>query len=91
MKLLPKSIVHQYKNCILNVHPALLPKFGGKGYYGKKIHEAVIESGAKESGVSVHFEDEKYDHGKIIAQKKVEIQIEDTADTLAELIKNKNI
>jgi len=86
MKLLPKSIVHQYKNRILNIHPALLPQFGGKGFYGIKVHQAVIASGAKESGVTVHFVDEEYDHGQIIAQEKVEILNEDTPQTLAERI-----
>ena len=86
MKLLPKSIVHQYQNRILNVHPALLPQFGGKGFYGIKIHEAVIASGAEKSGVTVHFVDEEYDHGKIIAQTQVEVRIEDTVETLAERI-----
>ena len=83
MKLLPKRIVHQYQNRILNIHPALLPQFGGKGFYGLKVHEAVIASGAEESGVTVHFVDEKYDHGKIIIQKKVAVRTEDTAETLA--------
>jgi len=86
MKLIPKSIVHQYQNRILNVHPALLPQFGGKGFYGIKVHEAVIQSGAEVSGVTVHFVDEDYDHGKIIAQKKIEVRTEDTAKTLAEQV-----
>ena len=86
MKLLPKSIVQQYKNRILNVHPALLPQFGGKGFYGIKVHQAVIASGAKESGVTVHFVDEEYDHGQIIAQEKIEVLNEDTPETLAERI-----
>ena len=88
MKLLPKSIIHQYQNCILNVHPALLPKFGGKGFYGRKVHEAVIASGAEESGVTVHFVDEEYDHGKIIAQEIVAVRSEDTAETLAKRVLN---
>ena len=86
MNLLPKSIVHQYKNSILNVHPALLPHFGGKGFYGIKVHEAVVASGVEESGVTVHFVDEEYDHGKIIAQEKVKVLSEDTAETLAERV-----
>jgi len=86
MNLLPKRIVHQYKNCILNVHPALLPHFGGKGFYGIKVHEAVVASGVEESGVTVHFVDEEYDHGKIIAQEKVKVLSEDTAETLAERV-----
>ena len=86
INLLPKSIVHQYKNCILNVHPALLPHFGGKGFYGIKVHEAVVASGVEESGVTVHFVDEEYDQGKIIAQEKVKVLSEDTAETLAERV-----
>ncbi len=83
MKRLPKSIVHKYHNKILNIHPALLPHFGGKGFYGIKVHEAVIASGTEESGVTVHFVDEKYDQGKIIVQEKVKVYRTDTAETLA--------
>ena len=83
MKLLPKSIVHKYYNRVLNIHPALLPHFGGKGFYGMKVHEAVIASGTEESGVTVHFVDEKYDQGKIIVQEKVKVYRTDTAETLA--------
>ena len=86
MKLLPKSIVHQYQNRILNIHPAPLPQFGGKGFYGIKVHEAVIASGTKESAVTVHFVDEYYDHGKIIAQKKIEVRNGETAESLAERV-----
>ena len=86
MKLLPKRIVKEYKDRILNIHPALLPQFGGKGFYGMKVHEAVIEAGAAESGVTVHLVDEEYDHGKIIAQKKVKVQSGDTAKTLAKRV-----
>ena len=86
MNLLPTSIVHQYKSCILNIHPALLPHFGGKGFYGIKVHEAVVASGVEESGVTVHFVDEEYDQGKIIAQEKVKVLSEDTAETLAERV-----
>ncbi len=68
------------------MHPALLPQFGGKGFYGIKIHEAVIASGCEESGVTIHFVDEEYDHGEIIAQKKVEIQTEDTPEILAKKV-----
>ena len=86
MKLLPKRIVKEYKDRILNIHPALLPQFGGKGFYGMKVHEAVIEAGAAESGVTVHLVDEEYDHGKIIAQKKVTVRSGDTAKTLAKRV-----
>jgi phosphoribosylglycinamide formyltransferase len=86
MKLLPKNIVNQYQNCILNIHPALLPKFGGKGFYGIKVHEKVIASGVSNSGATVHFVDEEYDHGKIIAQESIEVRNEDTVETLAERV-----
>ena len=86
LKLLPKSIIHNYQNKIMNIHPALLPQFGGKGFYGNKVHEAVIESGIKKSGVTIHFVDEKYDHGKIIAQQTVEVQSDDTIEKLAKKV-----
>ena len=86
IKLLPIRIVNEYKDRILNIHPALLPQFGGKGFYGIKVHEAVIDAGAAESGVTVHLVDEEYDHGKIIAQKKVKVQSGDTAITLAKRV-----
>ena len=88
MKLLSNRIVKQYQNRILNIHPALLPQFGGKGFYGIKVHEAVIASGTKESGATVHFVDEEYDHGKIIAQEKVEIRSNDTVETLEKRVLN---
>ena len=72
MKLLSRKIVEKYDNCILNIHPALLPKFGGKGFYGMKVHEAVLESGVEESGATVHLVNENYDEGQIIAQKKID-------------------
>ena len=86
MKMIPTNIVDHFKNCILNIHPALLPNFGGKGFYGMKIHEAVIQSNALESGATVHFVDNKYDHGPIIAQQKVMILNTDNAETLSEKV-----
>ena len=86
MKMIPKNIVDHFKNCILNIHPALLPNFGGKGFYGMKIHEAVIQSNAAESGATVHFVDNKYDHGPIIAQQKVLILNTDDAGILAKKV-----
>ena len=86
MKKIPSNIIKRYSNRIINIHPALLPQFGGKGFYGIKVHEAVIQSGAEVSGVTVHFVDEDYDHGKIIAQKKIKVRSEDTAKTLAEQV-----
>ncbi len=67
----------------INIHPALLPDFGGPGMYGHKVHEAVLRSGRKESGCTVHYCDNQYDHGKIILQKKVPVMAGDTPDSLA--------
>ncbi len=86
MKKIPLPVVEKYKNKILNIHPALLPAFGGKGMYGKNVHKAVIEYGAKITGVTVHVVDEKYDHGPIVMQKTVDVQDNDTPDTLAERV-----
>ena len=83
MKMLPPEFVKQYENKILNIHPGLLPEFGGKGFFGMRVHEAVINSGKRESGATVHFVDEIYDHGPIILQKKVEVLETDTAESLA--------
>jgi phosphoribosylglycinamide formyltransferase 1 len=73
LKLIPAGLIAQYKNRIINIHPALLPSFGGKGMYGLNVHKAVFESSAKVSGASVHFVDDTYDTGKIIAQQCVDI------------------
>ena len=86
MKMIPENIVAHFKNCILNIHPALLPNFGGKGFFGMKVHKAVIQSHATESGATVHFVDEKYDHGPIVVQEKVTIKVDDTANSLAEKV-----
>lgn len=82
MKKLSPSVVRKFKNKIINIHPGLLPKFGGKGMFGIRVHEAVIKSGAKTTGVSVHLVDEKYDHGPIIFQKEVPVKKNDTPETL---------
>ena len=73
----------RYERKVLNIHPALLPEFGGKGYYGRRVHEAVLASGAKESGCTVHFADHDYDHGPVVLQKRVPVKPDDTPDTLA--------
>lgn len=86
MKMIPPNFVKQYENKILNIHPGLLPEFGGKGFYGMKVHEAVLKSGAEYSGATVHFVDEKYDHGPIIAQRKVKLLETDTVEVLAERV-----
>jgi len=83
LKLVHSSVVARFRGRMINVHPALLPAFGGSGMYGHRVHEAVLASGAKESGATVHFVDEAFDRGAIIAQEKVPVQKGDTAETLA--------
>jgi phosphoribosylglycinamide formyltransferase-1 len=73
----------RYQNRVLNIHPALLPRFGGHGMYGHRVHEAVLAAGETESGCTVHLADNQYDHGPIIAQARVPIQADDTPNTLA--------
>ena len=84
-KLGPRMLA-EFKDRIINVHPALLPAFGGKGYYGRKVHEAVLEAGVKYSGATVHFVDENYDRGPIILQRPVPVLQGDTPETLAERV-----
>ncbi|TET45274.1 phosphoribosylglycinamide formyltransferase [candidate division TA06 bacterium] len=83
MKKRGPKFLSAFKNRILNIHPALLPKFGGKGFYGMRVHEAVLAAEEKESGVTVHIVDEKYDHGSILAQKRVPVLPDDAPETLA--------
>jgi formyltetrahydrofolate-dependent phosphoribosylglycinamide formyltransferase len=82
----PEVLVRAYPKAIINIHPALLPKYGGKGMYGTRVHEAVIEAGEKESGITIHWVNEHYDEGAIIFQAKCSIDATDTADTLANKI-----
>ena len=82
LKLLPAQIVRAYPRRILNIHPALLPKYGGPGMYGHFVHEAVLASGDKETGPSVHLVDEIFDHGKILAQVRIPVRPDDTPETL---------
>lgn len=84
--LIPDLIIKQYSNKIINIHPALLPKYGGKGMYGSFVHEAVIKAGEKESGITIHFVNENYDEGTTIFQAKCKIEKEETPDTLASKI-----
>ena len=83
---IPEALVKAYPGRIVNIHPALLPKYGGKGMYGQFVHEAVIAAGDKESGITIHYVDEHYDHGDPIRQVKVLIEPEDTPETLAKKI-----
>jgi formyltetrahydrofolate-dependent phosphoribosylglycinamide formyltransferase len=83
LKLVPADVIARYPGRVLNIHPALLPAFGGKGMYGRRVHEAVLASGARESGATVHLVDEVYDRGAILGQARVPVLPGDTPDTLA--------
>lgn len=83
LKLVPAAVVSRFRGRMINIHPALLPDFGGPGMYGHRVHEAVLASGAKESGVTVHLVDEVFDRGEILAQEKVPVLPEDTPESLA--------
>ncbi|MDR0755122.1 MAG: phosphoribosylglycinamide formyltransferase [Prevotellaceae bacterium] len=84
--LVPESIIHLYNNRIVNIHPALLPDYGGKGMYGNNVHKAVIADGKKESGITIHYVNENYDDGDIIFQAKCAISDTDTPETLAQKV-----
>ncbi|RBP44083.1 phosphoribosylglycinamide formyltransferase [Garciella nitratireducens] len=86
MSILDKEIVKAFPNAIMNIHPSLIPSFCGKGYYGKKVHQAVLEYGVKLTGVSVHFVDEGADTGPIILQEAVKVKQEDTVESLAQRV-----
>lgn len=83
---IPFVLIQSYQNKIINIHPALLPKFGGKGMYGKTVHEAVISSGEKISGITIHYVDGIYDHGKIIFQARCKVDENERVETLAKKI-----
>jgi phosphoribosylglycinamide formyltransferase-1 len=76
-------IPEDYRSRVINIHPALLPAFGGKGMYGHFVHEAVLRARAKTSGCTVHFVDDQYDHGPIVGRREVEVRADDTPETLA--------
>jgi formyltetrahydrofolate-dependent phosphoribosylglycinamide formyltransferase len=81
--LSPFRVRGRYAGRVINVHPALIPAFSGRGFYGHRVHEAVLESGVKLTGATVHFADDEYDHGPIILQEAVPVRDDDTPDTLA--------
>jgi phosphoribosylglycinamide formyltransferase 1 len=83
LKLVPAPVIAAYRGRIINIHPALLPAFGGKGMYGRRVHQAVLASGAKETGATVHLVDEAYDRGAVLAQARVPILPGDTPDRLS--------
>ncbi len=82
MVVVPPMIIQKYRNCIINIHPSLIPSFCGKGYYGLHVHEAALKKGVKVSGATVHFVDEGTDTGPIIMQKAVEVKPDDTPEVL---------
>ncbi len=84
--LIPKKIVNNYKNKILNIHPAILPKYGGKGMYGDNVHKAVLENNEQKSGITIHYVNEKYDEGDIIFQDFCKINKNETIESLAKKI-----
>jgi len=86
MKKLGEKTLARYAGAILNIHPALLPKFGGQGMYGIRVHEAVLAAGEDESGITIHLVDEEYDRGAIIAQEKVAVLPGDNPQSLAERV-----
>jgi phosphoribosylglycinamide formyltransferase 1 len=83
LKLVPAPVIARFRDRILNIHPALLPAFGGKGMYGHRVHEAVLASGARESGATLHLVDEAYDRGPVLAQARVPVLPDDTPGRLA--------
>lgn len=84
--LIPENLIRPFAGRIINIHPALLPAYGGKGMYGQKVHEAVIAAGERFSGISIHYVNEVYDAGNIILQKQVRVEPQDTAASLAQKI-----
>ncbi len=84
--LIPENLIGAFPNGIINIHPALLPKYGGKGMYGLRVHETVLESGDSESGITIHYVNPEYDEGKIIFQAKCKIDPDDDPESLAQKI-----
>ncbi|HLP51926.1 MAG TPA: phosphoribosylglycinamide formyltransferase [Chitinophagales bacterium] len=83
LQLIPAFLIKKFENRIINIHPALLPKHGGKGMYGKKVHEAVLTANDTETGITIHYVNERYDEGKAILQKAVAVGTTDNAETIA--------
>ena len=88
LKRIPPKVINEYAGRIINIHPALLPAFGGEGMYGSRVHEAVIAAGVQETGVTVHLVDDEYDRGPVIAQWHIPIHESDTSDSLAARVLN---
>lgn len=86
LKMLGPKTLTEFKGRILNIHPSLLPKFGGKGMFGRHVHNAVIAAGDKETGITIHHVSDRYDDGEIVAQSRVPVETDDTTDTLAQRV-----
>lgn len=84
--LIPEKLIQLYPNRIINIHPALLPKYGGKGMYGMNVHRAVKEMGEQETGITIHVVNEEYDKGEILLQQKVEVSEMDTPESIAQKV-----
>lgn len=84
--LVPQNLVHAFSNKIINIHPALLPKYGGKGMWGNHVHEAVVQNKETESGITIHLVNEHYDQGKVLFQANCQVKPQDTADDVAQKI-----
>ena len=87
MKLIGPKTIQAAHGCILNTHPALLPKHGGKGMYGRHVHQAVFDAKEQETGITIHMVDDEYDRGKILAQKKISVSCEDSVDDIESKVK----
>jgi phosphoribosylglycinamide formyltransferase 1 len=83
---IPSELVKAYRGHIINIHPALLPKYGGKGMYGRHVHEAVIAAREEESGITIHYVDELYDHGQVIFQARCPLAADETPESLAQKV-----
>jgi len=88
LKKIPINLIEIFKNKIINIHPSLLPKYGGKGMYGDNVHNKVLLNNEKETGITIHYVNEKYDRGGVIFQKKINLQKDETLNTIKEKIKN---
>ena len=88
MQKIPPNVVDAYRGSMTNIHPALLPAFGGQGMYGMNVHQAVLEYGVHWSGATVHLVDEEYDHGPIVLQEPVPVYADDTPETLADRVRD---
>lgn len=87
LKLVPASIIHAFNGKIINIHPALLPKFGGKNMYGMSVHKAVCGAKEKETGITIHYVNEKFDEGEIIFQQKIALTANETAETIMQKVR----